>query len=313
MAVNEIWGGLTPIGSLTATVRIPGASAAGVGGYLTADQLVYKQANNSYYCGGNLGIGETAPTVPLVIKGTSAGDGSAPVAMEISDTQNLPNTWTAYAAFAALNFRSADGSVTGVGIKARIAAVMGTITGGPVALRFTVSNATLLDKSVLLDYTGHFRPDADNSQALGFTSFRWSVVYAGTGTINTSDARDKQWRGAMTTAELSAAKRIAAELGFYKWLAVIAAKGEAAARLHFGVRAQVVWEIMADEGLVDPLDGDGRPGATPYAFLCWDEWEDAEGDLTSRFGLRLDQLALFLLAAQEQRLLLLEAAMGGGA
>ena len=86
------------------------------------------------------------------------------------------------------------------------------------------------------------------------------------------------------------------ELGFFQWHDAIAAKGVGAARRHFGVRAQAVWAIMADEGLVDPIDGDGRPGHTPYAFLCFDRWEDTAGVSHGRFGVRGDQLALFLIA-----------------
>ena len=67
---------------------------------------------------------------------------------------------------------------------------------------------------------------------------------------------------------------------------------------------------MADEGLIDALDEDGRPGRAPYAFLCWDEWnaEAGSGGRQSRFGIRPDQLALFLLAGLGQRLAALEAA-----
>lgn len=164
------------------------------------------------------------------------------------------------------------------------------------------------------------RPGADNSGAVGSGSFRWSVLYAATGTINTSDQREKEWRGGLNEAELRAAKRIAGELGFYRWLDAIAEKGDAA-RLHFGARAQQVWSIMADEGLVDPIV-DGIPGNTPYAFLCFDQWDYAEAVLDEsgnviappreagdRFGVRVDQLALFLIAGQEQRLAALEAAL----
>ena len=148
---------------------------------------------------------------------------------------------------------------------------------------------------------GAVHPAGDNVQNLGLGSFRWAVVYAGTGTINTSDEREKEWRGGLNEAELRAAKRIAGELGFYRWLDAIAVKGDEA-RFHFGARAQQVWSIMADEGLVDAIT-DGIPGNTPYAFLCFDQWDETE----TRYGLRIDQLALFLIAAQEQRLAALEA------
>lgn len=151
-------------------------------------------------------------------------------------------------------------------------------------------------------------PLIDNVQDIGAPAFRFDTLFAGTGTINTSDARDKLWQGPASDAELRAARRIGAELGFYQWHSAVADKGADRARRHFGVRAQAVWAIMADEGLIDPLDGEGRPGLTPYAFLCWDEWEDeATAARRDRFGIRPDQLSLFLIAAQEARLSMLEA------
>lgn len=174
------------------------------------------------------------------------------------------------------------------------------VTGGNVHLRVLQS--------------GIVSPGADNGQPLGAAAYRWSVVYAGTGAINTSDARDKTWRGAPSPAEMAAAKRIAAELGFYQWNDAVAEKGEDGARLHFGVRAQAVWAIMADEGLADPV-GIGADPTSRHAFLCWDRWaeeRDAEGRIVraagERFGIRPDQLALFLIAAQEARLAALEVA-----
>lgn len=164
---------------------------------------------------------------------------------------------------------------------------------------------------VRLEGSGVFRPAADNNQTLGAAAQRWSVLYAGTGTINTSDARDKEWRGAATAAELRAAKRIAAELGFFQWHGAIAEKGAEGARRHFGVRAQSVWAIMADEGLIEPITESAAPSSR-YAFLCYDEWDEGpageDPPAGDRFGIRTDQLALFLIAAQEARLAAMEAA-----
>lgn len=174
--------------------------------------------------------------------------------------------------------------------------------------------------STKLSSTSTFlRPGADNALALGGSSFRWTTVFAVTGTINTSDERAKEWRGGLTDAELRAARRIASELGFYRWLDAVAEKGDGA-RYHFGARAQRVWAIMAEEGLVEPIGEEGRPGSTPYAFLCFDAWDDVPAVIGekgkvmqkpvaagNRFGLRTDQLALFLIAAQEQRIAALEA------
>lgn len=169
---------------------------------------------------------------------------------------------------------------------------------------------------------GPFAPGDDNALTLGASALRWSVVYAGTGTINTSDAREKTPKRALTAQELAAATRVSREIGIFQFLT-----GE---RLHVGIIAQEVWAIMADEGLIDPV----TEGATPscaYAFLCYDEWDavepidaveevrDEEGEIIveaqpaqpgreagNRFGIRPDQLALFLIAAQEARLSALE-------
>lgn len=168
------------------------------------------------------------------------------------------------------------------------------------AIRFLTGSAGAVERW-RIGATGTFQPGADNSYDIGAAAARVKVVYAATGTINTSDARDKNWLGAPNAAELNAARRIAAELGFYQWNDAIAEKGAENARRHFGVRAQAVWAIMADEGLVDPVGADGRPGATPYAFLCWDEWPAGE-EPAMRFGIRPDQLALFLIAGQEARI-----------
>lgn len=168
---------------------------------------------------------------------------------------------------------------------------------------------------LLVDTGGNFRPGGDNVQTLGAGPARWSIVYSATGTINTSDARDKSWRGAATDAELAAARRIVAELGFFQWNDAIARKGPDGARLHFGVRAQRVWDIMADEGLID-APGTGATPDSRYAFLCHDGWDaetGGDGALVrpagDRFGVRSDQLALFLIAAQAAQL----AAIEGGA
>ncbi|WCT73919.1 tail fiber domain-containing protein [Sphingomonas naphthae] len=196
---------------------------------------------------------------------------------------------------------------------------------------------------VALATAAAFRPGTDNAVALGTSGFRWSYVAAASGSIVTSDARTKKWRGALETAELAAAREIAATIGVYQLLDAIAEKGEANARLHVGVKAQQVWAIMAAHGLIDPI----TPSASSsrYAFLTYEKWDAVEakactaavppspavmdedgrmiappnpgqpaqpptkarsaGDL---YGIRPDELMFFLMAGQEQRLAALEAA-----
>lgn len=109
----------------------------------------------------------------------------------------------------------------------------------------------------------YFRPETDNNKSLGTSGRRWSVVYAGTGTINTSDARDKTAVTPLTAAEISAAQELAREIGTYKWLAMIAEKGEAA-RMHVGMTVQRAIEVMESHAL-DPM---------AYGFICHDIWPE---------------------------------------
>lgn len=166
---------------------------------------------------------------------------------------------------------------------------------------------------IRFDAGASWLPGADNVRNIGSGALRMAVLYAGTGAINTSDEREKTHVRPLNEGELRAAKRIASDIRLFQWTAAIAAKGEAAARLHCGVVAQHVWAIMADEGLIDPVVP-GVPPDSRYAFLCHDAWaeeSDAEGAMLraagDRFGVRPDQLALFLIAAQEARIAAIEA------
>lgn len=276
-------------------------ATGGTGGAVPVAGLVYQQQNGHFYAGGRLGVGETAPGQQLVVKGVATVDGTAPVTIEINDGQTGAASWTGPATYGAIDFRSADAAAAGAGVKVRIGAFMTAGHGGYAGIRLSCTTTTLLDRAVLIGTYGRLMPDGDNlsNQSLGDPSARWTVVYAASSTISTSDEREKLWRGAMTANELAAARAVlAGELGFYQWHYAIAEKGAEGARLHFGVRAQRVWDIFETHGL-DPAR---------YAFLCYDQWLDAEGVERDRYGLRTDQLALFLIAAQEQRLALLEAA-----
>ena len=150
-----------------------------------------------------------------------------------------------------------------------------------------------------IDTTGVVHPGADNTQALGTASLRWSVVYAGTGTINTSDEREKQQISALDDAERRAAVAIKGLVKKYKYNDAVAIKGPDA-RIHVGVIAQEVVAAFAAEGL----------DATRYALLCHDTWEaepeelDDEGHVTNpgreageRYGVRYDELLAFMIAA----------------
>lgn len=93
------------------------------------------------------------------------------------------------------------------------------------------------------------RPGADANVALGAGSFRFSTVYAATGTINTSDGELKRDRGEPSDALLDAIGSV--RIASFQHLDAIAEKGEDGARIHYGVIAQEVRDALIAHGL-DP-------------------------------------------------------------
>ncbi len=116
-------------------------------------------------------------------------------------------------------------------------------------------------------FSGLIKPTVDNANSNGTAPFRWSQVYAGAGSINTSDENDKYRLEAdeqTREAERRAALEIKADMWRFKFREAAAEKGQDNARIHFGVGAQSVGETLRKHGL-DPQD---------YAFWCYDEWGD---------------------------------------
>jgi hypothetical protein len=156
------------------------------------------------------------------------------------------------------------------------------------------------------DTSGNFRPSADNAYSCGTGALRWSVIYAATGTINTSDASTKTVIGGIDEAEKRVAQRIKAGIKKFKFNDAIAEKGDAA-RIHWGVIAQDVYAAFEAEGL----------NAEQYAMFCSDSWFEKDGErvldengeiMTSgetpegatkvtRLGIRYEELLAFVIAS----------------
>ncbi len=134
---------------------------------------------------------------------------------------------------------------------------------------------------------GIARANTDNTRNLGTSSRRWSTIYAGTGTINTSDEREKQDISTLEAAELRVASALKGLIKKFKFKDSVQVKGEAA-RIHVGVIAQEVVAAFQADGL-DPMR---------YGIVCYDEWEDEEGVLAgNRYGVRYEELLAFIIAA----------------
>jgi hypothetical protein len=135
---------------------------------------------------------------------------------------------------------------------------------------------------VSLNYLNIFFPNADNTVSLGAGSNRWSVVYAATGTINTSDANDKQQIQDLTAAEKAVGQALKGMMKSFKFNDAVQKKG-ADARIHFGVIAQDVKAAFEAQGL----------NAENYGVFCSDVMPDG----STRLGVRYDELFALILGA----------------
>lgn len=107
--------------------------------------------------------------------------------------------------------------------------------------------------------------DVDNGIDAGQSAVRYRVVYAATGTINTSDVNEKEQIADLDAAELRVATAVKTLIKKFKWKNAVAEKGDGA-RIHVGVIAQEVEAAFVAEGL-DPAK---------YALFCKDVWWERE-------------------------------------
>ena len=267
--------------------------------------------------------------------GTCAGSGTVVIGVNAGSGLTAGSQNTIIGASAGTSLATGTGNtVLGFNVQAPAAGKDGQMVLGAAGIARITYDGT----SDLYFNADTIRPLNDNTASLGSGSCRWSTIHAANGVIATSDEREKVWRGALTDAELAVAKQIVGTLGFFQWRSAVAAEGPDKARYHFGTRAQEVIRLFMAAGLEEkyPLDIDptkfvsaNRRPNFKYAFLCFDSWEDQfanavkpdaqpgesnpSGRTTkvrsagNRFGVRYDELAMFLIAAQEQRLARLEA------
>lgn len=145
-------------------------------------------------------------------------------------------------------------------------------------------------------------PGFDGTLDLGSAGLRMDVIYAVTGTINTSDEREKTELLDYEAAEVATAIQLKSLIRKFKFKDAVELKGDGA-RIHFGIGAQSVIQCFSDNGL----------DATEYAMLCYDEWvdeymdvaDDETGEITvvqtlkagNRYGVRYEELLAFIIGA----------------
>ena len=119
--------------------------------------------------------------------------------------------------------------------------------------------------------TGNLIPLTDNTYSCGQAGARWSEIWAGNGTIQTSDEDYKEQVQEIDPAVLRAWSKI--KFAQYKFKDAVSKKGDNA-RWHFGVIAQRVKEAFESEGL----------DAFAYGLLCHDKWDDLYEDVKDEEG-----------------------------
>lgn len=107
-----------------------------------------------------------------------------------------------------------------------------------------------------------FSPNTDNAYSVGTASNRASEIFAGTGTINTSDQRVKSSVASASDTLLDAVGSV--PIHTFQFTDAVEKKGSDAARFHAGVIAQEVASAFQSKGL----------DATRYGLFCYDEWQD---------------------------------------
>lgn len=165
-------------------------------------------------------------------------------------------------------------------------------TGGTNYERVTTTATTtnwqfILDGSTILSAQSGVKVSAgtDNNISLGDAGNRWSEVFAGTGTINTSDENLKTNIRDISVAEKAVVSAIKSQMKAFQFSDAVEAKGSNA-RIHFGVIAQTVRDAFIAEGL-DPAN---------YGVFCSDTWTDDDGNEQTRLGIRYDELFAFIIS-----------------
>jgi hypothetical protein len=167
-----------------------------------------------------------------------------------------------------------------------------SVVSGGGGVYFIVSGSSIVQVT-----SGDMRPYVDGATNLGTASKRWATVYATTGTINTSDANEKQQVEDLSVAENTVASALKGMIKKFKFNDAVEAKG-AGARIHVGIIAQDVQQAFVDAGL-NPND---------YGVFCSDTWwVDSEGTIydeaeegrteKTRLGVRYEELFAFIISA----------------
>ena len=315
--------------------------------------------------GGNLGIGTSSPDKPLEVVATNTamkisgtGVSSTGLLFETNGVERkqigIPSGSSDLAFYSdagsseAMRIDSSGNLLVGKtsgSIGATGTAIYGGSNEGLIESTRDGNRAMTLNRLTSDGDIMHFRKagttvgsignrDSD-ARDLGGSSNRYDDIFATNGTIQTSDANEKQDIASLTSAEMLVAKRISALFKTFRWKDKVAAKG-ANARTHTGIIAQDVqsaftaesldsgnyslfisttwWEhdvdVPAVEAVAEVTDEDGNviteavEAVDAYTRTdTYDTQSEAPEGATSktRMGIRYPELLSFVAAYNEQR------------
>jgi len=243
--------------SVSGSTALDGISSWGVGDWAIFSGTVWQRVERSTDLNGaNLLVSGNSDLGNVRVAGNTISSTDANGNINIdpngTGTVNVP-----------ANMELTQGSVGRIQISGSAYSIQGGSTFGDIRSysnrwRWYAANGTTLVGN--LQSTSFF-PGVDNTASCGGASFRWTVVYATTGTINTSDERTKQQIQPIDDAVLRAWGKV--NFCQYKFNDAVEKKGDGA-RWHFGLLAQHVKEAFEGEGL-DPF---------AYGILCHDSWDE---------------------------------------
>ena len=243
------------------------AASGTAGGTLTWSEAMRIDAS------GNLLVGKTAAsgfTLGAEIKGDGTG--------QFTVNNNPPLYANRKSSDGAIiNFAKDNTTVGAINTRASQLAIGCTNTG----LEFNDANDAIIPADINANNT------RDNAIDLGTSSVRFDDIYATNGTIQTSDANEKQDIEALSEAETRVAVAAKGLLRKFRWKSAVEEKGDDA-RIHFGIIAQDLQAAFEAEGL----------DAGDYAMFIHSTWTDEEtGEERSRMGVRYSELLAFIIAA----------------
>tara|TARA_R110000765_G_scaffold69110_2_gene133850 strand:+ start:1303 stop:2967 length:1665 start_codon:yes stop_codon:yes gene_type:complete len=178
------------------------------------------------------------------------------------------------------------GAIVAGAVRATVGGGVGDITlgSGVVGLRYL--NAASGASANISPYSVNDGSAQDDSIDLGSSAARFDDIYATNGTINTSDANEKQSIEELTEAETRVAVACKGLIRKFKWNSAVEKKGSEA-RYHFGVIAQDLQAAFAVEGL----------DAGDYGLFISSTWIDDNGVEQTRLGVRYTELLAFIIGS----------------